>query len=103
MLLISTIVPIFFAILFALHSHVNTIVPAPYMDEIFHIPQAQRIMCNATWQWDEKITTLPGLYLVSQGIGKIVNLFILPASSSNCIATVYFLRSYGAGIICSLQ
>ena len=42
--------------------------PHPYMDEIFHIPQAQKY-CNGTYdEWDPKITTLPGLYLFSSGI-----------------------------------
>jgi alpha-1,2-glucosyltransferase len=35
-----------------------------YMDEVFHIPQATRY-CNWDWTWDNKITTPPGLYLVS--------------------------------------
>ena len=42
--------------------------PQPYMDEIFHIPQAQKY-CNGTYDsWDPKITTLPGLYLFSSGV-----------------------------------
>ncbi|KAK8708948.1 hypothetical protein V6N13_059983 [Hibiscus sabdariffa] len=40
---------------------VNRIVPDPYMDEIFHIPQAQRY-CNGDFMsWDPMITTQPGL------------------------------------------
>ena len=39
--------------------------PKPYMDEIFHVPQAQRY-CHYKFQdWDPKITTLPGIYLFS--------------------------------------
>ncbi|XP_059103405.1 dol-P-Glc:Glc(2)Man(9)GlcNAc(2)-PP-Dol alpha-1,2-glucosyltransferase [Peromyscus eremicus] len=44
----------------------------PYMDEIFHLPQAQRY-CEGRFslsQWDPMITTLPGLYLVSVGVVK---------------------------------
>ncbi|XP_001375135.2 dol-P-Glc:Glc(2)Man(9)GlcNAc(2)-PP-Dol alpha-1,2-glucosyltransferase isoform X1 [Monodelphis domestica] len=41
----------------------------PYMDEIFHLPQAQRY-CWGSFQWDPMITTLPGLYLISVGILK---------------------------------
>ncbi|XP_040834812.1 dol-P-Glc:Glc(2)Man(9)GlcNAc(2)-PP-Dol alpha-1,2-glucosyltransferase [Ochotona curzoniae] len=44
----------------------------PYMDEIFHLPQAQRY-CEGHFslsQWDPMITTLPGLYLVSVGVVK---------------------------------
>lgn len=40
-------------------------VPEPYLDEIFHIPQAQKY-CQLRWtEWDDKITTPPGLYAVS--------------------------------------
>jgi len=35
------------------------------MDEIFHIPQARRMVCNMSTAWDDKITTPPGLYLLS--------------------------------------
>lgn len=36
-------------------------VPEPYLDEIFHIPQAQKY-CQGRWsEWDNKITTPPGL------------------------------------------
>ena len=39
--------------------------PKPYMDEIFHVPQAQKY-CHYKFQdWDPKITTLPGIYLFS--------------------------------------
>lgn len=44
---------------------VSRTVPGPYLDEVFHTPQA-----NAFWQgnwshWDDKITTPPGVYLWS--------------------------------------
>ena len=39
--------------------------PDQYMDEIFHVPQAQAY-CRGEWaHWDDKITTLPGAYLVA--------------------------------------
>ncbi|RYO32574.1 hypothetical protein AA0113_g8898 [Alternaria arborescens] len=40
-------------------------VPNPYLDEYFHIPQAQKY-CKGDYSWDPKITTPPGLYLVSK-------------------------------------
>ncbi|XVF08088.1 hypothetical protein REPUB_Repub06bG0195800 [Reevesia pubescens] len=44
---------------------VNRVVPDPYMDEIFHIPQAQQY-CNGNFRsWDPMITTPPGLYYLS--------------------------------------
>eukprot|EP00062_Callorhinchus_milii_P022013 gi/632979347/ref/XP_007906417.1/ PREDICTED: LOW QUALITY PROTEIN: putative Dol-P-Glc:Glc(2)Man(9)GlcNAc(2)-PP-Dol alpha-1,2-glucosyltransferase [Callorhinchus milii] len=42
----------------------------PYMDEIFHVPQAQKYCDGKFFEWDPMITTLPGLYLVSTGIIK---------------------------------
>jgi hypothetical protein len=41
---------------------VNSIVPHPYMDEIFHIPQAQEYCQGNFRKWDPMITTFPGLY-----------------------------------------
>lgn len=51
---------------------VNSRVPEPYMDEIFHIPQAQLYCSGNFTYWDPKITTLPGLYLFSVGVLKPV-------------------------------
>jgi alpha-1,2-glucosyltransferase len=47
---------------------------APYMDELFHVPQAQR-MCSAfakrslAFEYDPSITTPPGTYLVPAMLG----------------------------------
>ncbi|KAK0669295.1 family 59 putative glycosyltransferase [Cercophora samala] len=50
---------------------VNRYVPEPYLDEFFHIPQAQ-VYCEGKYrQWDDKITTPPGLYLFSVVYNKI--------------------------------
>ena len=44
-----------------------------YMDEIFHIPQAQKF-CNGNFiEWDSKITTFPGLYLLSFIINNVLS------------------------------
>lgn len=40
----------------------------PYMDEIFHVPQAQKYCEGKFTEWDPMITTLPGLYLASVGL-----------------------------------
>ncbi|KAF5012902.1 hypothetical protein FDECE_1076 [Fusarium decemcellulare] len=51
---------------------VSAVVPEPYLDEVFHIPQAQKY-CQAQFQeWDDKITTPPGLYLVSLLVPGVV-------------------------------
>ena len=36
-------------------------VPRPYMDEIFHVPQAMAYCKGDFSDWDDKITTPPGL------------------------------------------
>ncbi|KAJ0244062.1 Dol-P-Glc:Glc(2)Man(9)GlcNAc(2)-PP-Dol alpha-1,2-glucosyltransferase [Hirschfeldia incana] len=52
---------------------VNYTVPDPYMDEIFHVPQAQQY-CNGNFKsWDPMITTPPGLYYLS--LAYVANLF----------------------------
>ncbi|KAI8062422.1 alpha-2-glucosyltransferase Alg10 [Gongronella butleri] len=53
------------ATLVVIATKVATQVPEPYMDEIFHIPQAQLYGKGIFDQWDPKLTTPPGLYLVS--------------------------------------
>ncbi|XP_036433242.1 dol-P-Glc:Glc(2)Man(9)GlcNAc(2)-PP-Dol alpha-1,2-glucosyltransferase [Colossoma macropomum] len=57
----------------------------PYMDEIFHIPQAQKYCQGKFNEWDPMITTLPGLYLVSVGV----------------IKPVVWLADYSGTILCS--
>ncbi|KAJ4270181.1 glucosyltransferase [Fusarium torreyae] len=44
---------------------VSAVVPEPYLDEVFHIPQAQKYCQGRFQEWDDKITTPPGLYLLS--------------------------------------
>ncbi|KAH9919109.1 glucosyltransferase [Fomitopsis serialis] len=44
---------------------VNEEVTEPYMDEPFHVPQAQAYCRGDYWAWDPKITTPPGLYVLS--------------------------------------
>ncbi|KAF2653361.1 glycosyltransferase family 59 protein [Lophiostoma macrostomum CBS 122681] len=48
----------------AWYKQVSEHVPDPYLDEVFHVPQAQRY-CVSDYTWDSKITTPPGLYLAS--------------------------------------
>ncbi|QRW19387.1 alpha-1,2-glucosyltransferase [Rhizoctonia solani] len=50
---------------------VNDLVQEPYMDEPFHIPQAQAY-CRGEWDyWDPKLTTPPGLYVLSVILKRI--------------------------------
>ena len=50
---------------------VNNTQKTPYMDEVFHVKQAQHY-CVGNWSvWDNKITTLPGLYILTALIARI--------------------------------
>jgi alpha-1,2-glucosyltransferase len=54
---------------------VNQLVPEPYLDEFFHVPQVQAYWLGKWSQWDPKITTPPGLYIFSYGVNKIRDFF----------------------------
>lgn len=86
---------------------VNGIVPQPYMDEIFHVPQAQEYCFGNLKKWDPMITTFPGLYLVS----LVYTWMLLPgakflgvASSLPELCSTAVLRSINVGLalVCSL-
>lgn len=47
-------------------------------DEIFHVPQAQRYCAGRFSEWDSKITTFPGLYVVAAAIAALLR--ALPAA-----------------------
>ncbi|XP_074565348.1 dol-P-Glc:Glc(2)Man(9)GlcNAc(2)-PP-Dol alpha-1,2-glucosyltransferase [Curcuma longa] len=86
---------------------VNWIVPDPYMDEIFHIPQAQRYCRGDFWTWDPMITTPPGLYFLS--LAYVASLFpaMWLAETSMTLASICstsILRSTNAvvAVICSV-
>eukprot|EP01032_Pedospumella_encystans_P000891 gene891-1031_t len=49
----------------SLYSHVE-----PYMDELFHIPQAQHYCNDQFHVWNQGITTYPGLYWFSFVIAR---------------------------------
>lgn len=68
-----------YAILYALATAwaglVTKIVPEPYLDEVFHIPQAQAY-CDARYDvWDPKLTTPPGLYVFATIFVKVYRAF----------------------------
>ncbi|KDQ54880.1 glycosyltransferase family 59 protein [Jaapia argillacea MUCL 33604] len=56
---------VFSAICILILKELNGVVTEPYMDEPFHVPQAQAY-CRGEWSaWNPKITTPPGLYILS--------------------------------------
>ena len=44
---------------------------AAYMDEEFHIPQLGRYLEGRYLEWDAKITTLPGMYVLTWGLCRV--------------------------------
>ncbi|KAB1224100.1 Dol-P-Glc:Glc(2)Man(9)GlcNAc(2)-PP-Dol alpha-1,2-glucosyltransferase [Morella rubra] len=86
---------------------VNRIVPEPYMDEIFHIPQAQQYCKGNFRSWDPMITTPPGLYYLS--LAHVASLFpgmflVQEASSFPESCTTAILRSVNGvlAVLCSI-
>ncbi|CAO3649578.1 unnamed protein product [Mucor fragilis] len=61
--------------LLATSQFINRHVPESYMDEIFHVPQAQQYCHGDYYAWDPKLTTPPGLYLVSNAVAWMGGLF----------------------------
>lgn len=77
----------------------------PYMDEIFHIPQSQ-LFCNNDFTYNSKITTFPGLYLITfllLSLPKQMFHFILNNNNyfqKDILCSTYFLR--GINILISI-
>lgn len=58
----ATVAPVCAAVAARLWLHISShYVPEPYLDEIFHIPQAQKYCQGRYDEWDDKLTTPPGL------------------------------------------
>lgn len=64
--------------------------PRPYMDEIFHIPQAQKYCQYKFKEWDPKITTLPGMYLLSFLGLRTLSFFF--GQELDLLCSAFFLR-----------
>lgn len=72
------------------HYFVNPIQPIPYMDEKFHAAQTLDFI-NGYWQtWNPKITTPPGLYVLTTLIWRLV-------SFEPMVANFRFLNCFIAG------
>ncbi|KAI9143382.1 dol-P-Glc:Glc(2)Man(9)GlcNAc(2)-PP-Dol alpha-1,2-glucosyltransferase-like protein [Paraphysoderma sedebokerense] len=79
-----------FLSLYAVLYTINDNVPDPYMDEVFHVPQAQKYCDNEFGYWDDKITTPPGLYLSS--LAFVAFLSRIFAISKSDLCSVSLLR-----------
>ena len=71
----------------------------PYMDEPFHVNQTQAYCLYQFDKWDEKITTLPGLYVLAFILNIIPNTFLLPP---HLICHFGFLRLVNLSIAVTL-
>ncbi|GER54370.1 Dol-P-Glc:Glc(2)Man(9)GlcNAc(2)-PP-Dol alpha-1,2-glucosyltransferase [Striga asiatica] len=85
----------------------NQIVPSPYMDEIFHVPQAQQYCRGNFRSWDPMITTPPGLYFLSLAYiaSLFPGLFCMGAVSSftdSCSTSVLRLTNGVLAVLCSI-
>ncbi|XP_044495523.1 dol-P-Glc:Glc(2)Man(9)GlcNAc(2)-PP-Dol alpha-1,2-glucosyltransferase isoform X1 [Mangifera indica] len=86
---------------------VNRIVPDPYMDEIFHVPQAQQYCKGNFKSWNPMITTPPGLYYLS--LAPVASLFpgmffVQAVSSFFEVCSTSVLRSVNGllAVLCSI-
>ncbi|KAF1921971.1 DIE2/ALG10 family-domain-containing protein [Ampelomyces quisqualis] len=76
------------------HNLISGNVPNPYLDEFFHVPQAQKY-CEGDYTWDPKITTPPGLYLVAKFANPVFGCSTASLRALNVLASVLLcLSSY---------
>ncbi|KAJ1984818.1 glucosyltransferase [Dimargaris verticillata] len=76
---------------------VNQVVPQPYMDEVFHVAQAQAYCRGHYWAWDPMLTTPPGLYIWSNLVFQLMHLATGQPIKSLC--TVANLRYSNAALV----
>eukprot|EP00644_Phytophthora_capsici_P005875 jgi/Phyca11/13101/fgenesh1_pg.PHYCAscaffold_2_\ len=73
------------------------------MDEIFHIPQAQKYCQGHFHEWDPKITTFPGLYLISTVYAKaVLTLNVGEFCSVAVLRSINVLFAVGNVVLCVL-
>lgn len=113
------------ALLAVIAAAFNNIVPTPYMvgifltfgpdshlkcfcdfqDEFFHFRQTNEY-CNGNWHvWDDKITTLPGVYLIAAGIFRSLSVLLGMPISSICTLSNMRLLSvvFGMGNLALIE
>ncbi|KAF1810178.1 hypothetical protein P152DRAFT_101638 [Eremomyces bilateralis CBS 781.70] len=78
-------------------AYVNDIVPAPYLDEVFHVRQAKAYCDGNFKQWDPKITTPPGLYLAALPYAHLLGGCSIPtlrALNIICLVLMFIVLSH---------
>lgn len=73
-------------------STLDPFLPDPYLDEVFHVRQAQAYWAHRWREWDPKITTPPGLYLLSYLLLIVPGVIVLAFGGASVKIHVYFLR-----------
>lgn len=74
---------------FTLSSAVSLVVREPYMDEVFHVRQTKEYCRNRFHVWDDKITTLPGLYIYAMALARGLSALLGLEPDALCI-TAFF-------------
>ncbi|KAF2421518.1 hypothetical protein EJ08DRAFT_620018 [Tothia fuscella] len=78
-------------------SLVKDTVPEPYLDEVFHVGQAQRYCAGDFFNWDPKITTPPGLYIFSYAFHKVIggcDITSLRSINTGALLAAYFISTW---------
>jgi alpha-1,2-glucosyltransferase len=63
----------------------------PYMDEVFHVPMVEKYLEGRWMEWDNKITTFPGVYVIMVGILKAIQVHkgigvLMAGRGINCLS-----------------
>jgi hypothetical protein len=70
--IVGVVVATVFCVMHAsLSDYLNSVIPEPYMDEPLHAAQAQRFCAGRYDEWDDRITTFPGLYIWSSAVARL--------------------------------
>lgn len=80
---------------------VNKAVSEPYLDEVFHARQAQAYCAGKFRTWDPKITTPPGLYILSYVLLKPT--FLIYGRDFCHLLNLRLLNSLAASLVIPVQ
>ncbi|KAN0026890.1 hypothetical protein ACTFIU_009566 [Dictyostelium citrinum] len=91
---ICKIVGIIMIISLSILKIINSYQIEPYVDEIFHIPQTIKYCEFKFKEWDNKITTLPGLYILALIYSNVLSFFGIGDGIWISHCSVAVLRSF---------
>lgn len=92
----SLVIPIFLVLTASIAQNVRLNVKLPYIDEIFHLRQGAVYCAHKFSQWDDKITTPPGLYVLGTLYYHVLRAFKVPDA---CGATALRSLNLLGGIV----